>query len=194
VVVTDGPDCVPSIPRAPCVYASFLLLVLWTSEPVEVRNVLLVIHSGAVSGHENMELNIGAGRHCLLDCTGILGNAVLTVSQTRAGDDDVDGTAEGGIGNLEVEDLAREVSDDGVGGGEVDPGTRVDEQLADGVAGAERGVGVLKGGDQGQGLLGGRVGGGLRVGVEEGEDTGVEVVVCDGAGQHVILGRVSWGR
>jgi hypothetical protein len=194
VVVTDGSNCVPSIPRAPCIHAICLLLVFGASKSVEVRDVLLVVHRGAISGHEDVELNIGAGRHGLLDRAGILGNAVLTVGQTWARDDDVDGAAESGIGNLEVEDLAREVGDDGVGRREVDPGARVDKQLADGVAGAERGVGVLQGGDQGQGLLGGGVGGGLGVGVEEGEDTGVEVVVCNGAGQHVILRRVSWGR
>jgi hypothetical protein len=103
------------------------------------------------------------------------------------------GSTEGSVGNLQVEDLSRNVCNNGVWRRKIYPRAREGDQLAYRIAGSEGRVWVVERWNQGKRLLLRRVGQRLEVRVEETKYTRVEGVVSDGTRKHVILQSVSSG-
>jgi hypothetical protein len=114
------------------------------------------------------------------------------MGESRPRHDHICDTAKRSIGNFEVKDLARQMGDERIGRGQVNPRAGKSHELADDVGRAEGGIEIVERRNQGQ-RLGLGLGEGLGVRVEDGEDAVVEVVVGNWAGEHIILAMVSRG-
>lgn len=102
-----------------------------------------------VHGHMDDDVDAAGDGKDLLDGPCKLRDGLGILVAPRAGDDDAAHAAPVGKGDLVVEGLAGDASDDGVGGGEVDPGAGVGQDVADVVGGAQGGVVVGERGDDG---------------------------------------------
>lgn len=100
-----------------------------------------------------MDNDVDAARNvqCLLDGARVQHNSATTLILPGTWDDDAPCAAEGGIGELKIQDLARDARDERVLGAEIDPRARVGDQAADVVAGTVRGVLVGQSGHDGSG-------------------------------------------
>lgn len=114
------------------------------------------------------------------------------MGQPWAGHDDICDAAEGCIGNLKVKDLPRQMGDERIWRGEVNPRAGKGYQLADDVVGAEWCVKIVQCGNQWQRLRR-RLSERLGIGIEDAEDAIMELVRGNCAGDHIILAMVSSG-
>jgi hypothetical protein len=168
----------------------------------QVREGLGILLEAGLTVHGNVhhEAEPRSDGEGLLNGAGILSKAAVAAGPGRitagAGDDDAADTAEVGISDLEVQDLARDAGDGRIGGGEVDPGAGVGDVGADDAAGEQRGVCGRQGRDDGIGGCVAAVQGSLDLGEmspRQLDHTGLEVAVGDRGRHEADLCRWSEG-
>lgn len=153
VVFAYRPDAVPAIPgteEVDFLWTRGCLVLCWPKDLGEGKIHLL---ETGLSEHGHVDNDVHAARNvqCLLDGARVQHNSATTLILTGTWDDDAPCAAEGGIGELKIQDLARDARDERVLGAEIDPRARVGDQAADVVAGTVRGVLVGQSGHDGSG-------------------------------------------